>query len=300
MRIRLERVDDEAGEIDRAEEARPIGRQRLLAAWIRGIDRLAIPEIVPPVDAVDEDNAGLGVGIGRAHDLVPQLARGQDFVSGAGEFELPGRTFLDRRHERVGGEDGEVEHAQPAGRVLGLDEGLDVGMIAAQGRHHGAAAVAGAHDGAAHRIPHVHERERSRGVGADALDRCALRPQRREIIADAAALLHGQRRLAQLGENPGHVVGHGAHDEAVEEGDVAPGPGAGDDSPGRQEAEILQRLVESLRPQGGVFLGLGEGSGDAPPAVLYRLVERRAVRPLEPVLHVPDLLRDRGDARHDS
>src|SRR5438105_1693418 len=62
--------------------------------------------------------------------------------------------------------------------------------------------------------------------------------------------------------------------------------------------EILERLVEALGPELGLLLGLGEGGRDAPPALLDRLVERRAVRPFEPVFHVPDLLRDRGDARH--
>ena len=63
---------------------------------------------------------------------------------------------------------------KPAGRALGFDECLDVGMVAAQRRHHRAAAITGAHDGAAHRVPHVHEGKRARGVGADALHRRAL------------------------------------------------------------------------------------------------------------------------------
>ena len=48
-----------------------------------------------------------------------------------------------------------------------------------------------------------------------------LRPQGREIVADAAALLHRQRRLAQMREDAAHVVGDRAHDKAVEQRDLA-------------------------------------------------------------------------------
>ena len=58
--------------------------------------------------------------------------------------------------------------------------------------------------------------QRSGGVGADAKHRRALRSQGREVVADPAAGLHGQRRLPQVGEDPAHVVGNGPHDEAVE------------------------------------------------------------------------------------
>ncbi len=271
-------------------------------ARIGRVDLFAVSEVVAAVDAVDEDDAGLGIGVGRPHDLVPELARRQHLVGRAGEFELPRRVFLDRGHEGVGDEDREVEHAQPARLALRLDEGLDVGMVAAQRPHHGAAAVAGAHDGSAHRVPHIHEGERPRGVGADALHRRALGPQRREVVTDAAALLHGQRGFAQMGEDPGHVVRHGAHDEAVEERDAAPAAGAGDDAPGGQEAEAFERLAEARGPLRAhrVLLRLGKSRRDALPGILDRLVERLAVRPLEPVFHVPDLLRDRGDARHAS
>ncbi len=176
-------------------------------------------------------------------------------------------------------------------------------MLAGQGRHHRAAAIAGAHDGAAHRIPHIHEGERTRCVGADPFDNRPLRPQRREIIADAAALLHRQRGLAQMGEDPAHVVGDRPHHEAVEQGHLTPGAGAGDDPPGREKAEIAHRRVKPLGPALGVGFRRRDRLRDSPPGVLDRLVDRlardRSVgRPPEPVFHVPDLLRDRGDGRH--
>ena len=86
--------------------------------------------------------------------------------------------------------------------MLGVDEVFDVGMIAAHGAHHGAAPRARRHDGAAHRIPHIHEAQGARGVGADAHHGRALRPERREIMADAAALLHGECGFLQASKMP--------------------------------------------------------------------------------------------------
>src|SRR5208283_72897 len=67
----------------------------------------------------------------------------------------------------------------------------------------------------------------------------------------------------------------------------------------RQELEVGHSRVKALGPQRGVALGSGECGRHAPPAVLDRLVERFARWPFEPILHVPNLLRDRGDDSHD-
>jgi hypothetical protein len=101
-------------------------------------------------------------------------------------------------------------------------------------------------------------------------------------------------------EDAAHVVRDGAHDEAVEQRHVALGAGAGQDPAGRQILEAGERVVEAVGPLRAHLrrLGLGQRLGDPAPAVLDGLVDRRAVRPLEPVFHVPDLLRDRGYLRH--
>src|SRR5260370_20669716 len=131
----------------------------------------------------------------------------------------------------------EVEVAQPSGLALGGNEGLDVGMVAPQRRHHGAAAGAGGNDGAAHCVPYIYEGQWPRGVGA--LDRSAFGPERREVVADAAALLHRECCFAQVTENAAEVVLDVAHHEAVEQRNTA--PVAGQDPSRRQEVEILER-----------------------------------------------------------
>src|SRR3546814_20758082 len=85
-------------------------------------------------------------------------------------------------------------------------------MVAAQGRHHGAAPAARRHDGAAHGVPHVHEGQRPRGVGADALPRRAARAPRPEAVTDAAPLLPGPAGPPQLPEDAAPLVGDRAHD----------------------------------------------------------------------------------------
>ena len=149
-----------------------------------------------------------------------------------------------------------------------------------------------AHDGAAHGVPAVHERQRPRGIGADALDRRPLGPERREVVADAAALLHGERGFLQVLEDRGHVVRDPPHHEAVEERDLPLCACAGEDAAGGQKLEPLQRAVELRLPTLGLRLDRGERTGHPPPAVLDRAVDGRAVGRLQPVLHVPDAGRD--------
>ena len=294
-----EGVVDEAGEVDRAEQAGAVGRQGLFAAGVGGGDGFGVVQVVCRVDAVDEDHAGFGIVVGRAHDPVPEVAGGQAAPGLAVEGELPRAVGLDRGHEGVGHEHGHVEHAQAGGVGLGGDEILDIGVVAAHGRHHRAAARAGGHDGAAHRVPDVHEAERARGIGGHTVHRRAARADGGEVVADAATLLHGEGRFLERFEDAGHAVGDGAHDEAVEERDRTASAGAGGDPAGGEEAEILERGEKARLPGGGVLFGCGECAGDAAPGVFDRAVEGRAGGVLEAVLHVPDLFGDgRGKTGH--
>ena len=245
---RRERLVDEAREIDRAQQARAMRRQRLLAARVGGADLLAVGEVVRGVDAVDEDDARLGVVVGGAHDAVPERARRHRAVDLAVEDEVPRLVVAHGANEGVRHQHRQVEVAQ-AGRIgLGVDEGLDVGMVAAQRRHHGAAPRARRHDGAAHGVPHVHEADGARGVRADALHQRALGAQGGEVVADAAALLHGERGFLDVVEDGAEVVLDAAHHEAVEERDGAARAGAGKDAAGRQEGEVGHRLGEAASP----------------------------------------------------
>jgi hypothetical protein len=69
-----ERVLDEQRQVDRAQAAAAVGRQRLFGAGIGGLDGFAVVKVVVLVHAVEEQDARLGVIVGGAHDLLPQIA----------------------------------------------------------------------------------------------------------------------------------------------------------------------------------------------------------------------------------
>jgi hypothetical protein len=186
---------DERYEVDRPEAAASVRRQGLLAAGVGRLDRLAVVEVVVAIHAVDEQHARLGMVVRRAHDLRPQVARGQLAVHpdsiGALErsvlqlisrglcavHELDLQVLLDRAHEFVGNPDREVEVAEvPV--VLGVDELLDVRMVAAQDSHLRAAARAGGFHGFARAVEHAHVRHRPGRARVGALDLGAFRADR--------------------------------------------------------------------------------------------------------------------------
>ncbi len=143
---RHERLPDQLGHLPRAFAGlHPRIRRH---ARIRRRNRLAITQVVVLVDAVEEQHARLGVVVGAAHDLVPQragarlavdpdavvalLRAGLDLLlAGLGAVhEVERRVVVDGLHERVGDAHRDVEVGEVA-LVLGVDEGLDVGVVAA-------------------------------------------------------------------------------------------------------------------------------------------------------------------------
>src|SRR5690606_37420827 len=153
---------------------------------------------------------------------------------------------------------------------------------------------------AAHGVPYVHEADGPRGVGADAFDEGPLGAKRREVVADAAALLHRPRRFLHVLENRAEVILDLPHDEAVEQRHLTAAAGPRDDAPGGQELEIGQCLEVALRPAlAGLLAALlyrGCRACDPAPSVLQRPVDRHSIRRLEPVLLLPDELRYGADA----
>ena len=272
----------------------------MLATGVRRRDLLGVPEIVPLVDAVDEDDARFRIGIGRCHDPVPQATCGDGSVDLAGEDEVPGLVILHRLHEVVGDEDRKVEVAKPVAVALCLDEGLDVRMVASQRRHHRAAPGTRGHDRAAHGVPHIHERHGARGIRADALHLGALGAQCREVMSDPATLLHGEGGFLQAVEDARHVIGNRAHDKAVEQRHRAAGTGTGEHPSCRQETEVLENAKEAVAPQRALVWPFGQrhGTGDACPRIRNGLVARGDAGALEPVLQIPDLSRYVAKAVH--
>ncbi|MCY1169531.1 hypothetical protein D9M73_95680 [compost metagenome] len=242
---------NQPSQVDRPEQACTIGWQHLLAAWVARRDPFAMRQIVARVCPINEDHSGLGTIIGRAHQALPERPCRYASDQLSAERQRPFRIRLECRHERIGHQHRQVEIAEAQGIALGVDERLDIGMVDAQASHHRTAPLAGGQDGAAHGIPAIHEGQRPRCVRRDSLHGTSARPDGGEIHTYPAALLHRQRSFAQLGEDIGQAVLDRIHDEAVEQRDAAPGPGPGQDPPGRNQPEIgecLRELALPMRP----------------------------------------------------
>ena len=173
-----EGILDEQRQVDRPQAAAAIRRQRLLGAGIGGLDHFAVIEVVVLVHAVEEEDAGLGMVVGGFHHLVPQVAGAQLAVDPHAVVALVGARLLhvgigfgamqqldiavavDRFHEGVGNADRNVEIGQVA-MILGVDEVLDIRMVAAQHAHLGATPGAGRFDGLARAVEDAHVRHRA-------------------------------------------------------------------------------------------------------------------------------------------
>jgi hypothetical protein len=130
---------------------------------------------------IQKENTGLGVVVCRLHDLPPQVARLDRTVdplpvialthrplvplaAGLGfVHQLPFCVSFHRMHEVVGDRHAHVEVAQVA-LVLGVDEVLDVGMIAAQYSHLRSAPRARRLHRLATAVEHAHVRHRATGA----------------------------------------------------------------------------------------------------------------------------------------
>jgi hypothetical protein len=257
---------------------------------------LAIGEVVQVIDPIDEDYAGLRVLVGGPHDAFPQIAGPDRSIDAASEHEIPGPILAHRPDKGIGDEHGNIEVPEPRRVRLGGNELLDVWMIAPERPHHGAAPRSSRHDGSAHGIPDIHETDRTRGIRSDARYGRPSGSQRREVVPDAAALLHRQRRFFHVLEDGAKIIVDAAHHKAVEERHLPIGAGPGDDAPRRQEAEVGERRKIAFRPALARALAAPlDPRGrpcHPPPSVVDRTVDWLAVRCLEPVFRIPDLFRD--------
>ena len=134
-------------------------------------------EIVETVDAVDENNPWFRHLIGRAHHAFPKIDGFNGLVGIVAKNQIPIEILFHSRHKRVGDQNRQIKHVEPARLLLSRYKVFDVRMIAAHRPHHGASAMARAHYGAAHRIPNIHEGKRPRRIGPDAFYRRALWPK---------------------------------------------------------------------------------------------------------------------------
>jgi len=271
-----ERVGNESRQIDRTQAAAAIRRQRLLGAGVRRLDRLAVVEVLSrlmrsrnrmPGSAWSYVERMIWSHSSRARSLryTPQAVVALVAVVARPGFRLvdqfDGQVILDGGHEVIRHPDREVEIGELA-PVLGVDELLDVGVVAAQHAHLGAAARAGGFDRLARLVEHAHVGHRAAGARTRALHLGALRPDGREVVADAAAAAHGLGRLLQRGidarlpSTTSEIESPTGCTKQLISVAWKPDAGGGVDAPGGDEAFLL-RLQEAALPMGAPLLGLG-------------------------------------------
>ena len=284
---------DQTRQIDRAQQTGPIGWQRLFPAGVRGCDGFAIAQIIGLIDPIDENHSRLGKLIGRLHNLIPELARRKRFVNLPFKHQIPIAIRLHRRHKRIRYQHRNIEHAQPRRIRFRSNKIFNIGVITAQCGHHRATARSRAHNGAAHTVPDIHERERPRCICSHALDQSAFGADRAKIIPDPSALLHGQRGFLEHIKNTTHIIGHRAHHKAIEQRDFALRPGASGNPPGGQKFKIFQSGVEFFFPNTGLGLNAGQILGNAPPALFDARIDRFIIRRFQPIFHIPNLFGNR-------
>ena len=88
-------IADEDGQIDGAEAAAAIRRQRLFGTRVGGFYGFAVVKVVVFIHAVKEQNTWLGVIVGRAHDLLPQIPGAYFSIYPKAVFALVGTCGAD-------------------------------------------------------------------------------------------------------------------------------------------------------------------------------------------------------------
>src|SRR5207244_3486219 len=157
----------EQADVDGPQVADVVGKQRLLAAGVRGFVAAEARDRVVVVGPIDEVDTGLARPPCAVHDLPEHLARHKLAHRPAGTRidEVVARALFHRPHERVrdGHRDVEVRHLGEV--VLAADELEDVGMVHPQDAHVRAAAGAALFHHVGRGVVQLHERH---GAGGNA------------------------------------------------------------------------------------------------------------------------------------
>ncbi len=210
------------------------------------------------------------------------------------EDQGPFLVVLHRAQEVIGDEQREIELPKPPILALGADELAHVRVRNVEGAHLRPAATTGGGDGEAHLVVDVHERQRPRGVSPGTGDESPARPERGELIADAATGFEREPGLVHLAQDVVHRVMDRPRDGAVDRGGVElvlARTGIGHD-PSCRDGPLSERPKEALVPIPALRLGrldLGQRTRHPLPGGIDVLIDRLALEGAQAVLLVPDV-----------
>ena len=204
----------ELGDVERAEIARLVRQQGLLAARIGRLDLADLRRRVgrARVDPIEEDHPGIARAPGRRDDPPEDLAR-RELAHDRARVRIDQVVILaalEGLHEAGGGRDRDVEVGD-ATVQLALDELEDVGVIDLEDPHVGAASGAALLHGLRRAVEHAQERDGAGRATAGRGDEVVLRAQAGERESRPAAALVNDRRGLHGVEDLLHGVAHGQH-----------------------------------------------------------------------------------------
>ena len=136
IRVRLERILDQPGQVDRSQQTGTVGWQWLLSTGVCGRDCFTISKVICLIDAINENHTRFRIIIGGTHDFTPQIPRLNRLIHLTIKHQIPGSVGLDRFHKRVCDQNRHIKHPQTRGIRFRGYKILNIGMITPHGRHH--------------------------------------------------------------------------------------------------------------------------------------------------------------------
>jgi hypothetical protein len=122
-------------EIETTEETGAKRGEWLLSAWIGGNDLFTIPQIVLPVDRVEEQNTRISPVPSRSHDHFPEFLSIDRAVYLFIEYEVEFVASHNCIHEIIRDSNGQVESRQHTFVMFAINEFDDVRVINSENTH---------------------------------------------------------------------------------------------------------------------------------------------------------------------
>ena len=129
--------------------------------------------------------------------------------------KLPGFIILNRLHELISNQAGQIKLTQPAILPFGSNEIYDVRMSNIECSHLRTPSSSCGRHGEAHRVEDIHKRQWTGSISTRSTDKSPFGSQSRELIANTAARFQGQSRFMHGTQDTIHRIRDSAGNSTV-------------------------------------------------------------------------------------